>query len=85
MVVVVLDDNDNPPTFRSSAPYTAFLREDVANDTLVYFEGEGYIFVSDADQVGCSTTMINFLDYYLLSFASFVFLLFSLLLLLLFF
>ncbi|PVD39238.1 hypothetical protein C0Q70_01866 [Pomacea canaliculata] len=50
VVVVVLDDNDNPPTFKSSAPYTAFLREDVANDTLVYFEGEGYIFVSDADQ-----------------------------------
>ncbi|KAK7112052.1 hypothetical protein V1264_011566 [Littorina saxatilis] len=50
VVVVVEDVNDNTPTFASSAPYTAYIREDVAVDSLIYFAGDGYISVSDADQ-----------------------------------
>ena len=52
MVVVVVEDvNDHPPTFGSNAPYTAFVREDAPLDSLIYFDGDGYIYVFDADQV----------------------------------
>ena len=52
MVVVVVEDvNDHPPTFGSNAPYTAFVREDAPLDSLIYFDGDGYISVFDADQV----------------------------------
>ena len=52
MVVIVVEDvNDHQPTFSSSAPYTAFVREDTPLDSLIYFDGDGYIYVSDMDQV----------------------------------
>ncbi|KAK7507307.1 hypothetical protein BaRGS_00001242 [Batillaria attramentaria] len=49
-VLIVVDDvNDHVPTFSSSL-YTAFVREDTRESSLVYFEGDGYISVSDSDQ-----------------------------------
>jgi hypothetical protein len=48
---MVEDVNDNKPTFSSTSPYTAFVREDVPLDSLIYFDGDGYIFVYDLDQV----------------------------------
>ncbi|XP_076459652.1 uncharacterized protein LOC143292881 [Babylonia areolata] len=50
VVVVVEDINDHPPTFSSLSPYTAFVREDSPQGSLIYFEGDGYISVSDRDQ-----------------------------------
>ncbi|KAL8573638.1 hypothetical protein ACOMHN_007191 [Nucella lapillus] len=50
VVVVVEDINDHPPTFSSASPYTAFVRADSPVGALIYFDGNGYISVSDADQ-----------------------------------
>lgn len=51
LVIILIEDiNDNSPAFGSSQPYTAFVREDIPLNSIIYFDREGYIFVHDTDQ-----------------------------------
>ncbi|XP_071108129.1 cadherin-related family member 1-like [Haliotis cracherodii] len=54
----VEDVNDNAPTFNTSTPYTAFVRNDIPDNSLIYFEGDGYMQVFDNDQTGKSATFV---------------------------
>ncbi|XP_046549762.1 protocadherin Fat 3-like isoform X1 [Haliotis rubra] len=54
----VEDVNDNAPTFNTSTPYTAFVRSDIPDNSLIYFEGDGYMQVYDNDQTGKSATFV---------------------------
>ncbi|KAK6170811.1 hypothetical protein SNE40_019115 [Patella caerulea] len=51
VTVTIEDINDNAPTFNTSTTYTAYVREDTPSDSLIYFDGEGYMRVFDLDQV----------------------------------
>ncbi|ESO87056.1 hypothetical protein LOTGIDRAFT_229247 [Lottia gigantea] len=50
VTITIEDLNDNAPIFNTSTPYTAYVRDDTPPDSLIYFDGKGYMNVFDADQ-----------------------------------